>query len=388
MADVVFIGAGPVGIWTALQIKQRCPGADIVMYERHEVYQRTHVLRLDHWSMLLYAKGEADEAAHLFYEEVAGTRLTTIQREFAKSFFIRTSDLETALLNYARRKGIDIRFQRIESPAEAEALHPEVRFFVAGDGANSPMRTALLGPDSLEKHDLQYVVELKYEEAGDSGRFNTAQAWQYNRSLHHTAMDYVGKTKDGRTPVTLRLLLKREVYDRLPEMTFANPHMLAKGGLPAEVEADIRTYLTTREAEFGTTMVPGTGKLSRLILSMYASSRFAVKRDDVGWFLVGDAALGVPYFRALNSGMMLSSRLAQFLAHKGRLWPEQVDKKIREYNFHRPFHVVTEFMIARSKDAIIDSFGAVRELFAEQPGTREFERPAAEAQEKEEAPTE
>lgn len=248
--------------------------------------------------MLLYAKGEADEAAHLFYEEVAGTRLTTIQREFAKSFFIRTSDLETALLNYARRKGIDIRFQRIESPAEAEALHPEVRFFVAGDGANSPMRTALLGPASLEKHDLQYVVELKYEEAGDSG------------------------------------------------------------------------------------------KLSRLILSMYASSRFAVKRDDVGWFLVGDAALGVPYFRALNSGMMLGSRLAQFLAHKGQLWPEQVDKKIREYNFHRPFHVVTEFMIARSKDALIDSFGAVRELFAEQPGIHAFERPAAEAEEKEEAPTE
>jgi hypothetical protein len=85
---------------------------------------------------------------------------------------------------------------------------------------------------------------------------------------------------------------------------------------------------------------------------------------------------------------MLGSRLAQILAHKGRLWPEQVDKKIREFNFHRPFHVVTEFMIARSKDAIIDSFGAVRELFAEQPGTREFERPAAEAEEKEEAPTE
>jgi 2-polyprenyl-6-methoxyphenol hydroxylase-like FAD-dependent oxidoreductase len=358
------------------------------MYERHEVYQRSHVLRLDHWSMLLYAKGEADEAAQLFYEEVAGVRLTAIQREFAKSFFIRTSDLETALLNYARRKDIDIRLQRIESPAEAEALHPEARFFVASDGANSPMRTPLLGPDSLEKHDLQYVVELKYEEVGNSQRFNTAQAWQYNRSLHHTAMDYVGKTKDGCTPVTLRLLLKSDTYSRLPEMTFAKPHLLETGGLPAKVEVDIRTYLATREAEFGVRMVPGSGKLSKLVLSMYASSKFAVKRGEAAWFLVGDAALGVPYFRALNSGMMLGSRLAQILAHKGRLWPEQVDKKIREFNFHRPFHVVTEFMIARSKDAIIDSFGAVRELFAEQPGTREFERPAAEAEEKEEAPTE
>ena len=47
MADVVFVGAGPVGIWTAIQIQQRCPEADIVMYERHEKYQRNHVLRLD-----------------------------------------------------------------------------------------------------------------------------------------------------------------------------------------------------------------------------------------------------------------------------------------------------------------------------------------------------
>ena len=83
------------------------------MYERHEVYQRSHVLRLDHWSMLLYAKGEPDEAAAHFYEEVAGTQLKSIQREFAKSFFIRTNDLERALLNYARRKDIEIRFQRV-----------------------------------------------------------------------------------------------------------------------------------------------------------------------------------------------------------------------------------------------------------------------------------
>ena len=244
---------------------------------------------------------------------------------------------------------------------------------MAGDGANSTMRAALLGKDCLEKHDLQYVVELKYEETGASGRFNTAQAWQYNRSLHHTAMDYVGKKRNGRTPVTLRLLVKGETYRALPEMTFARPHDLDTGGLPAAVEADIRTYLAMREDEFGTSLVAGSAKLSKLVLSMYAASRFAVKHGDAAWFLVGDAALGVPYFRALNSGMMLGSRLAQILANRNTLSTAHLDKKIRDYNFHRPWHVMTEFAIARSKDAVVDSFGMVRELFAEQPGTRQFE---------------
>jgi 2-polyprenyl-6-methoxyphenol hydroxylase-like FAD-dependent oxidoreductase len=374
MADVVFVGAGPVGIWTALQIKQRCPHADIVMYERHEVYQRKHVLRLDHWSMVLYARGESDEAARLFYEEVAGVQLHHIQREFAKSFFIRTSDLEKALLAYAARKNIAIRYQRIDSPEEVQALHPECHFFIAADGAGSRMRTALLGEDCLEKHDLQHVLELKYEEAGSSGRFNVAQAWQYNRTLRHTAMDYVGRpTKDGRTPVTLRLLLKPATYAQLPEMTFARPFMLGQPGLPAAVEQDLKTYQAAREKQFGTKLIEGTGKLSRLILSMYAAKRFAVRQGEAAWFLVGDAALGVPYFRALNSGMMLGSRLAQFLADKGRLRPDQLDRKVRDYNFHRPLHVGTEFLIARSKDVLVDSFGAVRELFAEQPGTTDFD---------------
>jgi 2-polyprenyl-6-methoxyphenol hydroxylase-like FAD-dependent oxidoreductase len=321
--------------------------------------------------MLLYAKG-LDEAGALFYEEITGTRLKSLHQEFARSFFIRTNDLETALLNYARRKGIEIRFERIDSPEDAQARHPECRYFIASDGANSRMRTALLGDDGLEKHDLQHVVELKYEEAGESGKFNTVQAWQYNCTLNHTAMDYVGKNRDGRTPVTLRLLLKSATYAALPEMTFAKPHMLETGGLPAEVEADVQTYLATRAKEFGTSLIPGSGKLSKLILSMSAARRFAVEQENAAWFFVGDAAMGVPYFRALNGGMILGSRLAQILTAKNRLWPGKPGKLVRDYNFYRFFHVASEFVIARSKDAIVDSFGMVRELFAEQPGTSEF----------------
>lgn len=55
-ADIVFVGAGPVGLWTAIQAKKRNPQAQIQVYERYTEYQRSHVLRLEHFSMLLYGK--------------------------------------------------------------------------------------------------------------------------------------------------------------------------------------------------------------------------------------------------------------------------------------------------------------------------------------------
>lgn len=45
-ADVVVVGAGPVGLWTAIQIQLRFPDAHVVMFEKHSSYQRRHVLRL------------------------------------------------------------------------------------------------------------------------------------------------------------------------------------------------------------------------------------------------------------------------------------------------------------------------------------------------------
>ena len=48
MNELVCIGGGPVGIWTAIQIKKRKPQTDITIYERFETYQRSHVLHLDY----------------------------------------------------------------------------------------------------------------------------------------------------------------------------------------------------------------------------------------------------------------------------------------------------------------------------------------------------
>ncbi len=46
-ADVVFVGAGPVGLWTAVQLKLASPQTKVLMLEKYTAYQRSHVLQVD-----------------------------------------------------------------------------------------------------------------------------------------------------------------------------------------------------------------------------------------------------------------------------------------------------------------------------------------------------
>jgi len=74
-ADVVIIGGGPVGLWTAVQVKKRQPDAHVRVYERYGAYQRSHILRLENFSMNVYAKKSGDDAEAQFLREVLGSRL-------------------------------------------------------------------------------------------------------------------------------------------------------------------------------------------------------------------------------------------------------------------------------------------------------------------------
>ena len=45
--EIVFVGAGPIGLWTAVQIKLQRPDVTIIFKEKKEVYSRLHTLFLD-----------------------------------------------------------------------------------------------------------------------------------------------------------------------------------------------------------------------------------------------------------------------------------------------------------------------------------------------------
>lgn len=363
MADIVIVGAGPVGLWTAIQLKKRDPELAITMYEKYEEYQRSHVLRLDYWSMILYAKQTHDPHEKEFYKKITGESFSKIMTQFTKSIYIRTNELESALKNYAHQLGINIQYNKVNSPKEIMELHPEAISFIAADGAKSQMRQMLLGEDSIEDIPLQHIVELKYQAHGKAKPLNIFnEHFKTNKTIQNMAFEYIGKTKDDLTPITIRFFLDKEVYQQIPEATFKTPLTLENENIPISLRNDILTYLKIRENESGDKYQEESSKLSKLILALYASKNFALELDGKAWFLAGDAAMGVPYFRALNSGLMLSSRLAQIMTGKQFNIKDNIQKQIFFYNVHRPMHIGTEFTIARGKNLGLQGYDLFRKI--------------------------
>lgn len=360
MTEIVMIGAGPVGLWTALQIKKRQPDSIICISERYEKYQRSHVLRLDHWSLLLYGRNSNNVRERQFFNDVTGKSLTTVITEPTNSLYIRTNDLEAALKSYAIDEGIHIINNLVTSTDEIMMAHPHCQYFIASDGAHSRMREQLLGQNCVEDHPLQYVVEMKYQVKGKAKKLN---ALKTNQLLTNMAFEYIGKEKNGVSPVTLRFFLSKKDYEALPQASFKEPLSIDNPDLPASLQKDIKNYLSIRANETGEQYCADSGKLTKLILSLYSAKKFAIKKNEQAWFLVGDCAMGVPYFRALNSGLILGSRLAQIIT--SHHWPmnDNADKKIKLYNVHRVLHIATEFGIAKGKDMILDSYDVIRKNF-------------------------
>lgn len=360
MADIVIIGAGPVGLWNAIQIKKRCPNWEVQMYEKYEAYQRSHVLRLDHWSLLLYGKNNQNEYEKKFYEEVTGLGLFEIAAKAASSLYIKTHDLEASLKNYAQNLGIKITLKNITSTDEAMQLHPECNQFIASDGAHSKMRIDLLGENDKDTEDLQNIVEVKYQIKGSTQTLgNIGEQFNHNQNFNHMAFEYVGREKEGMTSITLRFFIDKATYEALPEAQFKSPIKLGINDdtLPQCLIEDINQYFSIRKAQFNDEVVENSKSLTKLTLSVYTAKEFAIKKNKKAWFLVGDAAMGVPYFRALNCGLILASRLSQIICTK-----ESLDKKVGLYNFHRKLHVATEFNIAKSKNALLIGYDWLRKF--------------------------
>lgn len=103
-------------------------------------------------------------------------------------------------------------------------------------------------------------------------------------------------------------------------------------------------------------------KVTKLILSMYAARKFGVMHEDRAWFMAGDSAMGVPYFRALNAGFFVSSQLAHILSSS--LSPKG---KVLAYNAVRPLDVAWEFTTARSKDLLLQAYQDFSKISSEVP---------------------
>lgn len=368
MKETVIIGAGPVGLWTAIQIKKRSPDTVVTIYERYEKYQRSHVLRLDHWSMILYGKTKRDNFETQFINEVTGKSRKSMKMEFTKSLYIKTNDFEQALKNYCKNLNINIVIQKVNSFKEIEKLHDNCCHFIAADGAHSLIRNELLGSDALDTKPLQYIIELKFHVPHKTKKTkNLKDLLSLNIENQYMNFEYVGKFKNNETPITARFFLTKELFEKIPEASFKQPLSFSQIKEIPELHDffnNLIRYINYRQNKYHDQIDLSKINISKLVLSVYSAKKFAILNEnkDKCWFLTGDAAMGVPYFRALNSGMILSSRLAQILTKPIYTLGNELHNHANFYNFHQPMHIQTEFAIAFGKNIILDSFNEFRKL--------------------------
>lgn len=297
--DVLCIGAGPVGLWTAIQLKLYCPKVRIKLFEKYPTYQRKHLLRLDHSSFI---------GAH------PDDRLQSLLQTLPHN--VLTTDIEEKFLKLAKELGIEVVQRNITRPSKLVKEYPDARYIIGSDGAHSVVRQKIFSDNKSKEEDLNYVLDFRYEIGGVAKPLH-----QYNQALrllgytNHLVLEIVGKpTPEGNSPVTLRLFLTKKEYDALKDKaTFKHPLSL-KDDMPQDVRDTLTVWLKGRKKFLNETPSQSQEKITVVRLGNYVSHGFVKHRGHADYVLVGDAAFGVPYFRSLNNGLICGTQLASALA--------------------------------------------------------------------------
>lgn len=301
--DVLIIGGGPVGLWTATQIKKANPELKVAVLERYTEYKRSHILRLEQESL----SGNPAIQQEL-RPKPKRTKVPTLSTSVIP---IATQKLEQCLLRHAQEAKVQIIYEEVKSTQALAESYPDSKIIIAADGSHSSTRQQLFGEDkkALDKEELQYMVELRYEVTADTQPLDILDATRTRKLLNFYCHEHVTKGENGRSKVSLRFFVDKATYEALGEASLKKPRKLSDA-MPDKLKQDINIWMNARKKVCREEYIAGSSKVTKTTLSVYASKQLFQYKDGKLWLLVGDAAFGVPYFRSLNNGLLCGSELA------------------------------------------------------------------------------
>jgi hypothetical protein len=364
-SKIVIVGGGPIGCWTALQVKSRNPHLDVTIYERSRDYQRDHIMTIRRSSFLRWSARSAQNdrllawlfGAQATCSELCGPRaVAPASGGVAEWLDIRTLDFERIVKEDCGARGIRFVYKKVESPGEVMEAHPDCLQFIAADGANSRMRTAIWGADCLSRYDILPSLDFKYKAIGQP-RYLLKSTFD---RLAHMGLENINlEGPDGCSDVNLRFVVSQTDYDAIPSATFKEPLIVTPdaafwSGMSRKplytgrtFREDFYDFLEMRRAFAGERIADAPITMTKIYLSRYAAREFArtigCGARNRTWFLVGDAATGMPFYRSVNSGLILGSQLGLLLSTR-----RSARQRVRIYNhLIRPARVASEFRRTR-----------------------------------------
>jgi hypothetical protein len=167
-SEFVIMGAGPVGLWTALQLKLRIPAAKVTIYEKRQDYTREHMVRLG-GDALWWSVGSKEPEIQKLIEVQAG------------GHGMKLKELEELLRSAVARFGAEIIERNIVDANELLNLHPHANAIIGADGRHSVLRETLMRPSDaprdrnlefIEHSTLQHTVYINLELQGDLSKLH------------------------------------------------------------------------------------------------------------------------------------------------------------------------------------------------------------------------
>lgn len=356
-ADVIIVGAGPIGLAHAWGIKKLNPKLKVLVLEKYASYQREHTLDLQYKQLekLIHATGAKKDPD-----------LAELLKKLKLNSHIRTNELQDIFTKVAKDSGVEICVKNdVTDKTIDEQLfgnNSKARLIIGADGTRSVVNRTLFPKGNQVKHEFDYALQLRYDIEGDGRADANDPVDFYEDIARHglLANEYVGRfdIEKNKTPVTMQIIISKDDYEALKPATSKNPFKPYAGPegtekkdedpegakikeLPEQLQKFVTNYLAKRVKacqQNGFGISPDKVRVSvNELPAMHVKSavrKYMHKGVAVPVVLVGDAGLALSYFKGLNAGLestaMFLSEMKSVLMG-GFSNPEFLNKALARY---------------------------------------------------------
>lgn len=347
--NVLCIGGGPIGLFTAAQIKALNPLSDVHVYEKYHHYQRRHVVQVRHSSL----KGAPDHPA--IQRAIQQIKTSKPRGWIWKTSTISTQALEEILETTAKELGVKVhKGYYIQDPQSIIRAHANPKVVIGADGAHSPTRKALFNHSLSTVKTLDTIAEVKYLVHGRTSPMDFKQLYVGCKLTDRVVTEHVGKrTQDGLTPVTVRFSVSAQEHEALQNATYKHPFSIEQ--CPKRLKQAIGKWFERRHALYNDIVSKPSVKVTRLALGHYMSPKFVKQIGKQFYALCGDSAVGIPYFSSLNFGLCCSVKLAQSISTSLES-PDKTSHQLNSYGSYVKRGALWEVTLANIKSFAIGIF--------------------------------
>lgn len=281
---VLVVGGGPVGLLTALHIREAFPDVVVEVRERRLAYARTHTVHVD-----------ARSVAHLARSPPFSQLLATFAGRD-----ISIAEIEQRSAALAEHRGIPVHRGAPVGRGELPALARKYDAIIIAAGH----RADLVPDGGGERGAPRYLLQLKFAQQREYRPWRvTVAARNWARYGRYTTPVF-GDSESAQVFVPL----SRGEAETMSAATFRAP--MDAAGIRA---ADARLGELAAAVLADNEGVPHSLRAVRISTAAYRRDRFASSVHGTPVLHVGDAAGGVPYRRSLSASLLTVPAVSAFL---------------------------------------------------------------------------